>query len=77
MDEASPDLILLNHRLKLGKGLPHATTFLWGGAETYIDVRKQQFVAERLETADKLFDRIEELDSQVAAATGQSNSKPT
>lgn len=34
----SPDLILLNHRLKLGKGLPHATTFLWEGAETYIDV---------------------------------------
>jgi hypothetical protein len=34
----SPDLILLNHRLELGKGLPHATTFLWGGAETYIDV---------------------------------------
>ena len=34
----SPDLILLNHRLKLGKAEPHATTFLWGGAETYIDV---------------------------------------
>ena len=34
----SPDLILLNHRLKLGKGLPHATTELLGGAETYIDV---------------------------------------
>lgn len=34
----SPDLILLNHRLELGKGLPHATTFLWEGAETYIDV---------------------------------------
>lgn len=34
----SPDLILLNHRLKLGKGLPHATTYLLGGAETYIDV---------------------------------------
>lgn len=33
----SPDLILLNHRLQLGKGLPHATTFLWEGAETYID----------------------------------------
>lgn len=33
-----PDLILLNHRLKLGKGLPHATTYLLGGAETYIDV---------------------------------------
>lgn len=34
----SPDLILLNHRLGLKKGLPYATTFLWGGAETYIDV---------------------------------------
>jgi hypothetical protein len=34
----SPDLILLNHRLKLGVAEPHATTFLWGGAETYIDV---------------------------------------
>ena len=34
----SPDLILLNHRLQLGKGMPHATTFLWEGAETYIDV---------------------------------------
>jgi len=34
----SPDLILLNHRLELGKGLPYATTSLWEGAETYIDV---------------------------------------
>jgi hypothetical protein len=34
----SPDLIVLNHRLNLGKATPHATTFLWGGAETYIDV---------------------------------------
>ena len=34
----SHDLILLNHRLQLGKGLPYATTSLWGGAETYIDV---------------------------------------
>jgi len=36
--EYAPDLILLNHRLKLGKGLPYATTSLMGGAETYIDV---------------------------------------
>jgi hypothetical protein len=36
--EYSPDLILLNHRLGLQKGKPYATTFLWGGAETYIDV---------------------------------------
>jgi hypothetical protein len=34
----SPDLILLNHRLNLYKGMPYATTFLWEGAETYIDV---------------------------------------
>ncbi len=34
----SPDLILLNHRLNLGDEEKHATTFLWGGAETYIDV---------------------------------------
>lgn len=34
----SPDLIVLNHRLALGKAEPHATTFLWEGAETYIDV---------------------------------------
>jgi hypothetical protein len=36
--EYSPDLILLNHRLNLGKALPHATTYLLGGDETYIDV---------------------------------------
>ena len=34
----APDLIVLNHRLNLGQAKPHATTFLWGGAETYIDV---------------------------------------
>ncbi len=34
----SPDLIVLNHRLELGHAEPHATTFLWGGEETYIDV---------------------------------------
>jgi len=34
----SPDLILLNHRLGLTKSKPHATTFLFGGDETYIDV---------------------------------------
>ena len=34
----SPNLILLNHRLNLGKALPYATTFLLGGDETYIDV---------------------------------------
>lgn len=35
----SPDLILLNHRLKLGEeAKKHSTTSLWGGEETYIDV---------------------------------------
>ncbi len=35
----NPDLILLNHRLNLGKeGIKRATTWLLGGAETYIDV---------------------------------------
>lgn len=35
----SPDLIFLNHRLNLSdEAKKHATTFLWGGAETYIDV---------------------------------------
>jgi len=33
-----PDLIVLNHRIELGKALPYATTFLFEGAETYIDV---------------------------------------
>ncbi|MHC4069963.1 MAG: hypothetical protein ACYS18_08490 [Planctomycetota bacterium] len=34
----SPDLIVLNHRLELGKAQPYVTTELWEGAETYIDV---------------------------------------
>ncbi len=34
----SPDLILLNHRLGFERAQAYATTFLWGGAETYIDV---------------------------------------
>lgn len=34
----SPGLILLNHRLNLGKGMPYATTALWESKETYIDV---------------------------------------
>lgn len=33
-----PDLILLNHRLGLTKSEKYATTFLWGGQETYVDV---------------------------------------
>jgi hypothetical protein len=35
----SPDLILLNHRISLGnEAVKHATTWLLGGDETYIDV---------------------------------------
>jgi len=35
----TPDLILLNHRLELGEeGSRHATTKLWDGDESYIDV---------------------------------------
>ena len=34
----SPDLVLLNHRLDLGEGDKYATTFLWQGAETYVDI---------------------------------------
>ena len=33
----SPDLIALNHRLNLGKGLSYVTTALWERKETYID----------------------------------------
>ena len=33
----TPDLIVLNHRLNLGEGLPYVTTNLWAG-EAYIDV---------------------------------------
>lgn len=33
-----PGLILLNHRLNLYRAEPYATTFLWGGVETYTDV---------------------------------------
>lgn len=34
----SPDLIVLNHRIDLGAAAPHATTFLWEGQETYVDI---------------------------------------
>lgn len=33
-----PDLFVLSHRIELGKATPYATTFLFEGAETYIDV---------------------------------------
>ena len=33
-----PDLVVLNHRNDLGEAEICATTFLWGGVETYIDV---------------------------------------
>ncbi len=34
----SPDLIVLNHRLNLYSAERYVTTFLWQGAETYVDV---------------------------------------
>ena len=34
----APEFILLNHRLNLGPGMKHSTTYLLGGRETYIDV---------------------------------------
>lgn len=34
----SPDLILLNHRDNLGEAEIYASTFLWNGIETYVDV---------------------------------------
>ncbi len=33
-----PNLVLLNHRNYLGEAEIYATTFLWGGVETYVDV---------------------------------------
>lgn len=36
--EIAPDFIFLNHRLQLGPGTRHSTTYLLGGMETYIDV---------------------------------------
>ena len=33
-----PDLVVLNERVDLGKAEPYATTSLWEGEETYIDV---------------------------------------
>ncbi|CDD90703.1 putative uncharacterized protein [Tannerella sp. CAG:51] len=43
--EYSPDLILLNHRLGLKKAEEYATTFLWEGRESYIDVNSSNTVA--------------------------------
>jgi hypothetical protein len=50
----SPDLILLNHRLGLNKSKPHATTFLWEGKETYIDVWSANQVTAQHHRADVL-----------------------
>ena len=33
-----PELIVLNHRIDLGDAQKFATTFLWGGQETYVDI---------------------------------------
>ena len=39
-----PDLIVLNHRLNLGDGVPYVTTRLWGG-EAYIDIWRSNRMA--------------------------------
>lgn len=36
--EYSPDLVVLNHRLNLYEAEKHVTTFLFNGAETYVDI---------------------------------------
>lgn len=36
--QASPDFVLLNHRLELGEATKYSTTYLLGGDETYVDV---------------------------------------
>jgi hypothetical protein len=36
--KVDPDLIVLDHRIELGKAAPYVTTQLWEGQETYIDV---------------------------------------
>ena len=50
----SPDLILLNHRLGLEKAQAHATTFLWEGRETYVDVFSTNRVTAPHHRADAL-----------------------
>jgi hypothetical protein len=50
----SPDLILLNHRLGLRKAKPYATTFLWEGKETYIDVFSTNTITAPHHRADAL-----------------------
>jgi len=40
----NPDLIMLNHRLDLGKGVVHSTTYLMDGAETYVDVNMTSYI---------------------------------
>lgn len=43
-------------------------------AESYLDVRRNEFIAERLETAEKLLGRIQELDAEIAALGPAGNS---
>ena len=42
--EMVPDFIVLNHRLDLGEGTAHSTTYLLGGRETYVDVQMRNDV---------------------------------
>ena len=39
-----PDFVVLNHRLDLGEGTAHSTTYLLGGRETYVDVQMRNEV---------------------------------
>lgn len=50
----APDFVLLNHRLDLGEGTRHSTTFLLGGAETYVDVLMSNSVTAPHHRADNL-----------------------
>ncbi|MCK5055626.1 MAG: hypothetical protein KAT34_03160 [Candidatus Aminicenantes bacterium] len=50
----SPDLILLNHRLGLERARAYATTFLWEGKETYIDVFSSNTVTAPHHRADAI-----------------------
>ncbi len=52
--EYSPDLILLNHRLGFKEAQAQATTFLWEGKETYIDVWSTNTVTAPHHRADAL-----------------------
>jgi len=49
-----PDLVVLNHRVKMGVAGPQATTSLWEGKETYIDVYSSNHLTAPHHRADAL-----------------------